>query len=203
MPGDKNKKGGTAMKVLGINGSPRKNGNTHEMIVKVFEVLKAEGIQTELIQVGGKKIKGCIACLKCFENKDKRCSVKNDIFNEIFEKMIDANGLILGSPTYFTDVSAELKALIDRSGLVAVANEGLFRHKVGAAVVAVRRGGGVHVFDTINHLFQMSQMFVVGSTYWNLGFGYDKGDVRNDTEGINNMIDLGKSMAFLLKKINS
>jgi len=191
------------MKVLGINGSPRKNGNTHEMIVKVFEVLKAEGIQTELIQVGGKKIKGCIACLKCFENKDKRCSVKNDIFNEIFEKMIDANGLILGSPTYFTDVSAELKALIDRSGLVAVANEGLFRHKVGAAVVAVRRGGGVHVFDTINHLFQMSQMFVVGSTYWNLGFGYDKGDVRNDTEGINNMIDLGKSMAFLLKKINS
>jgi multimeric flavodoxin WrbA len=191
------------VKVVGINGSPRKDGNTHDLIKKVFEVLQSEGIETEFIQLGGKNIKGCITCYKCFENKDKRCAVKNDICNELIEKMIEADGFILGSPTYFTSVSAELKALIDRSGLVAVANGGLFRHKVDTAVVAVRRGGGIHVFDTINHLFQMSQMFIVGSTYWNLGFGFDKGDVRKDTEGINNMTDLGKSIAFLLKKINT
>jgi len=190
------------MKVVGINGSPRKDGNTHDLIEKVLDVLQSEGIETEFVQLGGKNIKGCSACYKCFENKDKRCSVKNDICNEVIEKMIEADGIVLGSPTYFTNVSAELKALIDRSGLVAVANGGLFRHKVGAAVVAVRRGGGIHVFDSINHLFQMSQMFVVGSTYWNLGFGREKGEVNKDTEGINNMTDLATSMAFLLKKIN-
>ncbi len=190
------------MKVLGINGSPRQGGNTHDLIHKVFEPLQDEGIETEFYQLGAKAIKGCIACRRCFETKDKSCAVKNDVFNEVMEKMIEADGLILGSPTYFTSVSAELKALIDRSGLVAVGNDGLFKHKVGAAVVAVRRGGGIHVFDTINHLYQMTQMFVVGSTYWNLGFGWGKGEVGADAEGINNMIDLGKSMTFLLKKIH-
>jgi len=190
------------MKVVGINGSPRKDGNTHDLIKKVFEPLESDGIETEFIQLGGKNIRGCIACYKCFTNKDKKCAVGNDICNEVIEKMFKADGIILGSPTYFTDVTAELKALIDRSGLVAVANGGLLRHKVAAAVVAVRRGGGVHVFDTINHLFQMSQMFIVGSTYWNLGFGREKGEAEKDTEGINNMINIGTSMAFLLKKIS-
>ncbi|MCP4649960.1 MAG: flavodoxin family protein [PVC group bacterium] len=189
------------MKVIGINGSPRKDGNTQKLIEKVFEALKTEGIETELIQVGGKNIKGCIACYRCAENKDKRCAVTNDICNEVLEKMLEADAIILGSPTYFTSVTAELKALIDRSGIVAVVNGGLFRHKIGAAVVAVRRGGGIHCFDTINHLFQMSQMFVVGSTYWNLGFGRNPGEITNDAEGLKNMADLGKSMAFLLKKI--
>lgn len=191
------------MKVLGINGSPRKDGNTHDLILTVFDALQAEGIETEYLQLGGRNIRGCTACYKCVENQDKRCAVKNDICNEVIEKMIDADGFVLGSPTYFTSVTAELKALIDRSGLVAVVNGGLFRHKVGAAVVAVRRGGGIHVFDTINHLFQMSQMFVVGSTYWNIGIGRDKGEAANDAEGIKNMTDLGTSMAFLLKKLNS
>ncbi|MFH1061501.1 MAG: flavodoxin family protein [Candidatus Omnitrophota bacterium] len=190
------------MKVLAINGSPRVQGNTHELIKKVFVSLEAEGIQTEIIQVGGKNIKGCIACYKCFENKDKKCAVKNDICNSVIEKMFEADGLILGSPTYFTDVTAELKALIDRTGFVSGANGGLLRHKVGAAVVAVRRGGGIHAFDTMNHLFQISQMFIVGSTYWNLGFGREKGEVLNDNEGMNNMTNLGQSMAFLLKKLN-
>ena len=189
------------MKVIGINGSPRKEGNTHDLINKVFEVLQAEDIETEFIQLGGKNIKGCIACYKCKENKDKRCAVNNDICNEVIEKMWEADGIILGSPTYFTSVTAELKALIDRSGFVAVQNGGLLRHKVGAAVVAVRRGGGILVFDTINHLFQMSQMFVVGSTYWNLGFGLSEGDVQHDAEGLANMADLGTSMAHLLKKL--
>lgn len=191
------------MKVLGINGSPREKGNTQELIEKVFAVLEAEGIKTEIIQVGGKNIRGCIACYKCFENKDRKCAVQNDICNSVIEKMFAADGLILGSPTYFTSVSAELKALIDRSGFVSVANGGLLRHKIGAAVVAVRRGGGTHAFDTMNHLFQISQMFIVGSTYWNLGFGREKGEVLNDSEGMNNMNNLGQSMAFLLKKLNN
>lgn len=189
------------MKVVGVNGSPRKDGNTYHLINKVFEVLQSEGVETEFVQLGGKQIKGCRACFKCGQNKDNRCSVKNDICNELIEKMIQADGIILGSPTYFTSISPELKALIDRSGMVAMVNGGLFRHKVGAAVVAVRRGGGIHAFDTINHLFQISQMFIVGSIYWNLGYGLNKGDVKEDIEGMTNMVDLGKSMAYLLKRI--
>lgn len=191
------------MKVIGINGSPRKNGNTGTLINIVFEALQKEGIETEEIHIGGKNIRGCIACRKCFENQDKQCVMKNDMLNEVVAKMIDADGIILGSPTYFTDVTADMKALIDRSGYVAISNGGLFKHKVGAGVVAVRRGGGVHVFDTLNHLFQISQMFIVGSTYWNLGFGLNEGDVNDDAEGIKNMTNLGESMAHLLKKLNS
>jgi multimeric flavodoxin WrbA len=115
------------------------------------------------------------------------------------DKMIAADALILGSPTYFTDVTAELKALLDRSGLVALANGRLFRGKIGAAVVAVRRGGATHVFDTINHMFMMSQMIVPGSTYWNMGLGLDKGEVQADAEGLNNMLNLGETIAWLGK----
>lgn len=190
------------MKVVGINGSPRKDGNTHDLVKKVLAAVEKEGVETEFIQLGGRNIRGCIACYQCFEHKDKKCVVKGDVANELIEKMIEADGIVLGSPTYFTSVTAELKALIDRSGLVSVANGGLFRHKVGAAVVAVRRGGGVHVFDTINHLFQMTQMFIVGSTYWNLGFGLNKGETKNDDEGNRNMEDLGTSLAYLVKKLN-
>ncbi|HHE07611.1 MAG TPA: flavodoxin family protein [Chlorobaculum parvum] len=191
------------MKVIGINGSPRPTGNTSIMLKTVFEMLEQEGIETELIQVGGTDIKGCRACYACISNKNSKCSTK-DGFNEIFEKMVEANGMILGSPVYFADITPELKALIDRAGFVSRTNGQLFRHKVGASVVSLRRGGGVHAYDSINHLFQICQMFMVGSTYWNLGFGgRDGGEVVNDTEGMDNMRDLGKSMAFLLKKLNA
>lgn len=189
------------MKVLAINGSPRGEGsNTHLLIEKALEPIKAAGIEIEIIQLQGKAIRGCIACRKCLDNQDKKCVVLDD-FNDILKKMLEADGIILGSPTFFTDVTAELKAVIDRAGFVAVVNGGLFRHKVGAAVVAVRRGGALHAFDTINHLFQMSQMFMVGSTYWNFGFGMRKGDVNSDEEGMRNMEDIGGSMAFLLNKL--
>ena len=141
------------MIVVACNGSARKDGNTAALINYVLDQLKPEGIETELFHLAGKKIRGCIACYKCFENKDQRCSVKNDDLNECIEKMLEADGIILGSPTYFTDVSAEMKALIDRAGLVAKANDDMFKHKVGAAVVAVRRAGSIHVFDTLNHFF--------------------------------------------------
>jgi multimeric flavodoxin WrbA len=189
------------MKVVGINGSARKDGNTAILINYVLAELKNVGIETELIQLAGKKIHGCIACYKCWENKDKQCSMNDDIANECIEKMIEADGIILGSPTYFSDVTPEMKALIDRSGFVSRANDFLFKRKVGAAIVAVRRAGATHVFDTINHLFLVSQMIVPGSIYWNMGVGREKGEVEKDEEGIQTMKILGQNMAWLLKNL--
>ena len=191
------------MKVVAFNGSPRKKGNTQILINKVFDELKQEGIETEMVQLGGKKIKGCVACYKCFKNQDKRCSVDNDVLNENLEKMLEADGIILGSPVYFSNMTSEVKALIDRAGLVATANGGLFKHKVGAAVVAVRRAGAVSTFDALNHFFLYGQMFVPGSCYWNVVMGRDPGDVENDAEGMNILKVLGENMAWLLKKVNA
>ncbi|TLU83306.1 MAG: flavodoxin family protein [Chlorobium sp.] len=191
------------MKVLLVNGSPRSEGNTSKLIKLAAETLESEGIETEIVQVGGTMIRGCLSCYRCVELKDRQCSTKNDNFNAIFNKMLEADGMILASPTYFADITPELKALIDRSGFVSRVNGNLFRHKAGAAVVSLRRGGGIHAFDSINHLFQISCMFMVGSTYWNLGFGGREGnEVEKDNEGLENMRDLGKSMAFLLKKLH-
>jgi multimeric flavodoxin WrbA len=189
------------MKVLGINGSARRDGNTAMLIGHVFEELSREGIHTELVQLSGQAVRGCTACRTCFETRNRRCILEGDIVNDCIEKMIGADGIILGSPTYFTDVSAEMKALIDRAGYVAKANGDLFRRKAGAAVIAVRRAGSIHAFDTINHFFMISQMLVPGSSYWNLGIGLNPGDVESDTEGIATMRTLGRNMAWLLKKI--
>lgn len=189
------------MKVIAFNGSARKDGNTAILINNVFGELSNAGIATEMVQLSRKKIRGCTACFKCWENKDRRCAVKGDYINECIEKMIGADGVILGSPTYFADVSAELKALIDRAGMVSRANGDMLRRKVGAAVVAERRAGAIHVFDTINHFFLISQMIVPGSLYWNIGIGREKGDVEKDEEGLLTMKVLGENMAWLLKKL--
>lgn len=191
------------MKVVAINGSARKDGNTAILINYALRELEVEGIETEMIQFSGKAIRGCLACYQCFEKKDRQCSNKNDIVNECIEKFLEADGIILASPTYFADVSAELKALIDRAGLVAKANDNMFQRKVGAAVVAVRRGGEIHAFDTINHFFLISEMIIPGSIYWNMGFGLQKGEVENDEEGVRIMKKLGQNMAWLMKKINA
>jgi multimeric flavodoxin WrbA len=190
------------MKVVAFNGSARKDGNTAILINNVLQELEKEGIGTELIQLAGKKIRGCLACMECFENKDQRCANKTDVLNECLEKMVEADGIILGSPTYFSNVSTEIKALIDRSGLVAIANGHMFQRKVGAAVVAVRRAGSVSVFDAINHFFFINQFIVPGSIYWNMGFGLEKGEVEKDEEGIQTMKVLGENMAWLLKKLH-
>ena len=195
------KKNAETLKAVAINGSPRRGGNTEVLLKGVLGPLAAAGWETAFIQLGGKPIRGCRACYQCFKTKDSRCGQKDGVFEECFEKMLEADAIILGSPTYFTDVSAEMKALLDRSGLVAVANGGLFRKKIGAAVVAVRRGGGTHAFDTINHMFLMNGAIVPGSTYWNLGFGLDKGDVNKDAEGLRNMEDLGQTIAWLGKAL--
>lgn len=189
------------MKVIAFNGSARKDGNTAILINYVLKELDQEGIETELFQLAGRKIRGCKACYKCFENKDQQCSVKNDILNECMAKMIAADGIILGSPTYYTDVSAEMKALIDRGGFVARANGDLLKRKLGAAVVAARRAGSIHAFDTLNHFFLIAQMIIPGSNYWNIGFGKNKGEVEKDEEGILIMKTLGRNMAWLLRKL--
>jgi len=185
------------MYALAVNGSPRKGGNTEILLKEVLGELDKADWETELVKVGGTAIRGCIACQKCFENKDKQCSVKKDKFNDIFSKLLRADAMILGSPTYFAAVSADLKALIERAGYVAYANDHAFSGKIGAAVVAVRRGGATHVYDTINHMFQMSRMIVPGSTYWNMGVGHSKTDVLQDEEGLDNMRHLGQCIDWL------
>jgi len=189
------------MKVVAFNGSPRHDGNTSVLIRTIFSELETQGIETDLINICGKPVSGCTACYKCIQNKNRRCSINSDDLNIWIEKMIEADGIILGSPTYFADVTTEMKALIDRAGFVARANNDLFKRKIGAAVVAVRRGGAIHVFDTINHFFLISQMIVVGSRYWNLGIGRDVGDVTQDPEGIGTMKILGNNMAWLLMRL--
>jgi multimeric flavodoxin WrbA len=189
------------MKVVAFNGSARRDGNTAILIRQVFTELENNGIETEMVQLARKDIRGCIVCYKCFANQDRRCSVKNDAVNECIEKMLEADGIILASPTYFADVTAEMKALIDRSGMVAKANGDMLRRKVGAAVVAVRRGGAIHTFDTLNHFFFISQMIVPGSSYWNVGIGMEPGEVEKDQEGMTTMKVLGENMAWLLKRV--
>jgi multimeric flavodoxin WrbA len=188
------------MKVVAFNGSPRKEGNTFQSVRVVLEELHKEGIETEIVQLGNANIKGCRACFKCFENKDRLCVQKDDL-NSFVGKMTEAEGIIIGSPTYFANVSTEVKALIDRAGLVSRANGYLFKRKVGAAVVACRRAGGTDVYSSINYFFGIGHMIIPGSSYWNLGFGRTPGEVLKDEEGVATFRDLGQNMAWLLKKL--
>lgn len=189
------------MKVVAVSGSARKGGNTAQLIGAVFAPLREAGIECELIELAAKDVRGCTSCRKCFEAKDRQCHGRKDYLLEVFPRLWGADAVILGSPTYFADVSTEMKALIDRAGFVSMANGGLLSRKVGAAVVAVRRGGGIHVFDTMNHLFFISQMVVVGSTYWNLGYGREPGEVMDDSEALRNMANLGENLAWTLERL--
>ncbi|HMK16160.1 MAG TPA: flavodoxin family protein [Methanomicrobiales archaeon] len=190
------------MKVVAFSGSAREDGNTAILVREVFRALEAEGIETELVQLAGEQVLGCTACMRCMKEQNRRCvAIEDDIVNECIGKMDEADGIILASPTYFADVSPEMKALMDRAGFVAMANGGMFRRKVGAAVVAVRRGGAIHAFDTMNHFFFIAEMVVPGSSYWNVGIGLDRGDVKGDEEGIRTMRVLGENMAWVMKKL--
>jgi multimeric flavodoxin WrbA len=189
------------MKVVAFNGSARKGGNTAILIKAVFAELEKEGIETELVELAGAELAGCAACYQCFKNKDYRCARKGDKANECFEKMRGADGILLGSPVYFADVTTNMKALMERTGFIARANGDPLARKVGAGVVAVRRAGAIHAFDTLNHFFSINQMVTVGSSYWNVGVGREIGEVESDAEGMKTMAHLGKNMAWLLKKI--
>jgi multimeric flavodoxin WrbA len=191
------------MKVVGISGSARKDGNTALLIRTVFEPLREAGIECELVELAGKRVHGCTACYKCAQERGGNCVGVKDDANEVIAKMVDADGIILGSPTYYADLSAEMKALIDRAGMSTSQGGGLLKRKVGAAVVAVRRGGGIHVFDSINHLFFITQMIVPGSSYWNIAYGREPGEVGADEEGMRTMRTLGENMAWLLGKLHA
>ena len=187
------------MKVLGINGSVRKNGNTALIIGQIFESLSTKGIETEFIQLADYEIQPCRGCFACKGRGN--CVFENDGFAGIFNHMTEADGIILGSPVYSADVSAKMKAFLERGGVIVATNPGILRHKVGAAVAAVRRGGGMTTVDTMNHFMLNKEMIVVGSTYWNMVYGKDIGDVLNDEEGMANMKNLSENMAWLLNQM--
>ena len=189
------------MKVVAFNGSPRKEGNTYLLVQKVFDELRKEGIETEYVHIGGKALRGCTACYKCKETKDKRCALPDDGLNGYIEKMENAQGIILASPVYYSNVTAETAALISRAGFVSTANGRILKRKVGAPVVAVRRAGANVVYSNLNFFFGIQEMIVPGSSYWNHGIGRDIGDVLKDEEGLATMTILGQNMAWLLKKL--
>ena len=191
------------MKVVAFNGSPRAKGNTAILLNVVLGELNNEGIETELVSLAGEAIPGCRACFQCFEKVDGHCVVRGDIINDCIDKMRAADGILLGSPTYFSDVTAGMKALIERSGMTARANPEILRRKVGAGVVAVRRAGAMHAFTSLNLFFLIGEMIVVGSNYWNIGIGREPGAVEKDAEGIKTMKTLGQNMAWLLKRMKA
>lgn len=189
------------MKVIAINGSARRDGNTSLLINVVFEELNREGIETEQIQLAGATLSGCKACYKCFSLKNRHCAQDKDLLNDLIDKILPAQGLILGSPTYFSDVSANMRAFIERCGLVSRANDYMLKGKVGAGIVAVRRAGGIQAFNSLFLFLHYMQMIVPGSSYWNVGIGRNIGEVLKDEEGVQTMRDLGKNMAWLMKKL--
>jgi multimeric flavodoxin WrbA len=189
------------MKVVALNGSARKDGNTAILMNFALEELRAEKTEAAMIQMAGEKISGCIACYQCAKTKDGKCAVKSDRFNDYFQLMRDADGILLGSPAYIADITANMKALIERATIVCRANGGdLFKRKVGAGIVAARRAGALQAFNVLNDFFLINQMIIVGSNYWNIGIGRNAGDVKNDAEGVQTMKVLGSNMAWLLKK---
>jgi multimeric flavodoxin WrbA len=186
------------MKVIAFNGSPRKDGNTTTLISYLLREIEKEGIETELIQLSAKAIHGCVACYKCFENQNQRCAVNNDAVNEYIEKVITAQGIVLGSPSYFQDVTAEMKALIDRAGFVGLANGKLYKNKVGASLSCFRRSGGMHTVETMNHFFFSNEIIIAGRA---MSVAKDKGEVEKDEEGVQMAQTLGQKIAWMMKKL--
>lgn len=189
------------MKVIAINASARKDGNTAILIKEVFKELNNQDVETEIIQLSKEVIEPCKACFAC--GGKGNCVHKKDIFNRVFEKMKEADGIILGSPTYSANISATMQAILERAAVVVDMNPGIMKHKAGAAVVTARRGGAVNTVDAMNHFFLNHEMFVTGSIYWNIGYGQMPGDVKEDKEALANMTNLGQNMAYLLKSLSN
>lgn len=187
------------MKVIAFNGSPRKKGNTEGCLNTVLGELEKNGIETELIQVGKEKVRGCLACYTCKKKQNERCAIEDDPVNDWIQKMKAADGILLGSPVHFSGVAGTMKSFLDRAFFVVSVNGGLLRHKVGASVAAVRRSGGIPAVDTLNHYIQYSEMIMPGSNYWNVAHGMNPGEMEQDGEGKQIMAVLGRNMAWLLK----
>jgi len=188
------------MKIIAFNGSPRKNGNTNILIETVLKPLKDAGAETKIIQAGGSGIKPCTGCRGCYKNKNRKC-VMNDIFNTFAEDVWTADAVIIASPTYFANSTPEIRCLVDRLGYVSRANDGLLKRKAGAALAVMRRAGAMTVLDSVQKLFFISDMYAVGSSYWNVAFGREPGEVKNDAEGMQTMQNLGENILHLLKQL--
>ncbi|GAA0116022.1 flavodoxin family protein [Clostridium senegalense] len=189
------------MKVVAFNGSPKKEGNTYNAIRMVAEELENEGIEVEIVHVGNKIIRGCLACNACAKNKNGKCIIDNDEVNEFIQKMKEADGIILGSPVHYSGIAGTMKSFLDRAFYVA--NNGALRHKVGASVVAVRRSGGVATFNQLNNYINYAEMLMPSTNYWNVIHGAMPGEVSKDEEGKQIMRVLGKNMAWLMKTVEN
>ena len=189
------------MKVIALNGSPHKKGNTFHLLKTVCDELKAEGIKTEIIQLPPLKLEPCVVCMKCAKKKDKHCHGVKDGLNDLLDKVWEADGILVGTPTWFANPSGHVKNFVDRCGFISRVNGFTLNRKVGAAVVAVRRAGAVPAMDAVNRMFQINGSIIPCGTYWNMGMGLAPGDCLKDEEGIGTMKSLGQNMAWLLKKL--
>lgn len=189
------------MKALAICGSARAAGNTEILLRKCLSTLDAEGVPGELIRLCEKRIVPCNACANCFRNKDKKCVITDDAFHEVFNKMLEAEIIILGSPVYFGSATADITALLDRAGYVSRANGNLFSRKLGGPVVVARRAGQNFTYAQLMFWFMINDMVMPGSTYWNIGFGAAIGEVNNDTEAIETVTRFAQNLAWLAKKL--
>ncbi|WP_430886084.1 flavodoxin family protein [Fusibacter sp. JL216-2] len=190
------------MKIIAINGSPRKEGNTYEAIRMVLDELEKEGMETEVLHIGNKAIRGCTGCNLCFKNRNGKCVISDDCVNEMIDKLKDADGILLGSPVYYSGITGTMKSFLDRVFYVNGANGNYFKGKVGAAVTAVRRSGGLPAYDQLNKYIQYSEMLIATSNYWNVIHGLRPGEAVKDDEGRQIMSRLGKNMAWALKLID-
>ncbi len=191
------------MKVIAFNGSPKAGGNTVLSLNMVAESLRKEGIEVEIVHVGNQSVRGCMACGSCYKNQDEQCAIKNDLVNECVQKIKEADGILIGSPVYFSGVNGTMKSFLDRLFYVCSANGGMLRHKVGASVVSVRRSGGVSTFDELNHYLLFAEMVMPTSNYWNVIHGAAPGEAAEDKEGVNILTVLGENMAWLMKLIEA
>jgi multimeric flavodoxin WrbA len=191
------------MKVVAFNGSPNKEGNTFQALTIVAEELKAEGIEVEIVHVGNKVIRGCIACGGCMKNQNEKCVLPDDDVNEWIQKMKNADGILLGSPVHFSSIAGTVKSFLDRAFFVTSVNGSMLHHKVGAAVVAVRRSGGVTTFNQLNNYLNYAEMLMPTSNYWSVIHGMAPGEVQQDGEGKQIMGVLGKNMAWLMKLVEN
>jgi multimeric flavodoxin WrbA len=187
------------MKVTAINGSPHKEGNTYHALARIGEIFKENKIDFEIVHIGHNVIRGCTACGECFKRADGTCVFGDDVVNETIQTMKNSDGIILASPVYYSGVAGTMKSFLDRAFFVAGASGGLFRHKVGAALVAVRRSGGSSTLDCLNHYLAFTEMIIASSNYWNIIHGRTPGEVLKDDEGVQTLDVLAKNIVWILK----
>ncbi|UCB45129.1 MAG: flavodoxin family protein [Spirochaetota bacterium] len=188
------------MKAVLVCGSPRLNGNTQKLLELAEEVLQENNIDTELILLHGKDIKPCIACNRCRETKDRMCSIKDDDFHTVFNKILEADALVIGSPVYFGSATSQTTCLLHRTGYVSRGNGRLLSGKVGAPIVVARRAGHNFTYAQLVLFLTMNDMTVAGSTYWNIAFGKNPGEVMDDEEGVETIRRCAQNISMLLSK---